>query len=65
MLFDFASCPHVTCRLVEIETELGTWGVEICERCGQQVQRECAHGKSVWLADGTVLLCLNCGSDGT
>lgn len=65
MLFDFTDCPHTSMSYHEIETDLGTWIVEICLRCGQQVSRGCTCGKSVWMADGQVLLCLNCGSDGT
>jgi hypothetical protein len=63
--FWFTNCRHTSCTLVEVENERGRWGVEICNDCGHQVARECPHEKSEWFADGQVLLCLNCGSDGT
>lgn len=65
MLFSFTECRHTACTIVEVENARGKWGVEICNDCGQQVAHLCAHEKSEWMADGQVLLCLNCGSDGT
>lgn len=58
-------CSHTSRSFIEVENEHGVWGVEICSNCGQQVARECPHVESVWNADGTALICTNCGNDGT
>lgn len=78
---DFSQCDHNPVTLVEVESRvythsgvdgeatkeivLGTWGMEICLRCGTQVRKECPHEKCEWLFDGKLLVCLNCGVDCT
>lgn len=60
------SCSHTTRTLVEVENEYGVWGVEICNNCGHLVEGpQCPHVSNTWHADGQVLLCDNCGIDGT
>jgi hypothetical protein len=58
-------CPHTVCSLFEVENEHGVWGVEICNDCGTQTVRECAHISMRWRADDSLLICDNCGIDGT
>lgn len=60
-----ARCQHVTRTFIEVEGQHGKWGVEICDDCGVQVARECPHATMIWCADGTALICTNCGHDGT
>lgn len=58
-------CPHITSSMFEVANKHGVWGVLICDDCGKQSGRECAHARSSWHLDGTVLICDNCGIDGT
>jgi hypothetical protein len=61
--FTFANCPHTTGTLVELESG---WSVILCERCGEpQSRKQCRHGRSEWQLDGLLLVCPNCGIDGT
>lgn len=72
---DFSGCRHSTCSLIEVDAftydanhqpvRVGKWGLEICQRCGVLVQKECAHEFMDWLFDGKLLVCRNCGVDGT
>jgi hypothetical protein len=48
-----------------VEGKHGVWGVEICNDCGTQTVRECAHISMRWRADDSLLICDNCGIDGT
>ena len=59
------ACLHIQRVLVEVETDYGVWGMEICTDCGDQVAKECAHGRSDWQLDDQLLVCGNCGYDGT
>lgn len=59
------NCPHTSRAFIEVENEHGIWGVEICNECAAMVARECPHVESIWNADGTALICTNCGNDGT
>lgn len=59
------TCKHTTGTIFEVENEHGVWGVEICNDCGIQVTRECPHISNTWHADGALLICDNCGVDGT
>ena len=63
--FHFLHCTHEHCSVVRVESEYGAWDLEVCVRCGQQVTRQCPHLKNEWRLDGKVLVCLNCGVDGT
>lgn len=60
--FTFEDCPHTVQTLVELESG---WSVMLCERCGNTDARECRHGSSEWQLDGQLLICPNCGIDGT
>lgn len=61
----FNECAHTQRYLIEVPTKHGVWGMEICTECGKQVARQCPHVRLTWHEDGTVLLCDNCGIDGT
>lgn len=63
--YDLSECPHTTQTMVEVENAHGIWGVMICNDCGQQVARECAHVRCDWHVGGKVLRCGNCGVDAT
>lgn len=74
--FDFSQCRHTQATLVEVEAhrwdegrgetlKVGTWGMEICTSCGAQVRKECPHEMMEWQFDGRLLVCLNCGINGT
>lgn len=63
--FDFSKCRHVEERIVEIENEHGKWGMAICIRCAHVNTVECPHVKNEWRLDGKILVCENCGADGT
>lgn len=62
---DFSQCPHTTSTFIEIEGPHGIWGVFVCDNCGVQHARECAHVRCDWMFDGKLLVCANCGVDGT
>lgn len=64
-LFDFSSCRHTVCSILNVRTDNGSWDIEVCNTCGTQVGKHCAHEKMEWFADGHVLICRNCGIDGT
>lgn len=64
-LFKFDHCTHTAETLVEIENEHGKWGMAICTRCAHVNVVECPHVKMEWHLDGQVLICANCGIDGT
>lgn len=64
-LYDLSSCIHTVCTIIEVENKHGVWGVEICDNCGAQVAKECAHVSNTWNEAGTALTCDNCGKDGT
>lgn len=64
-LFDFSACSHTAMHMVEIPTPYGKWGMMICVNCGAQVRKECLHVHCTWHVDGKVLICDNCGVDGT
>jgi hypothetical protein len=64
-LFDFSDCPHTLQRMVEVENDHGVWGMMICTNCGTQVAMECPHVHCTWYEGGKVLVCSNCGIDGT
>ena len=59
--FHFRKCPHTQASIVHV----GGWDVEICTRCGAEVGKHCRHEKMEWLVDGRILICVNCGIDGT
>lgn len=63
--FSFADCAHTVETIVEIDNEFGKWGLAICVRCAHVNTVECPHAKNEWYLDGRVLVCLNCGKDGT
>lgn len=65
MLTPQSGCTHTTGTMVEVENDHGVWGVIVCNGCGAQTARECPHEKCTWHADDTVLVCDNCGYDGT
>jgi hypothetical protein len=59
-------CPHTQRSLVEVENDFGVWGLEICVDCGVvALGPQCPHVSLTWYADGTALICNNCGHDGT
>lgn len=60
-LFDLSDCPHP----VRAVTQAGGWDVETCDRCGEQVSKHCRHERSLWSDGGKILVCVNCGVDGT
>lgn len=63
--YELSSCVHTVCTIIEVENAHGVWGVEICNNCGAQTTRECAHVSNTWDEHGIVLTCDNCGIDGT
>lgn len=61
-----ADCPHTSGTMIEVENEHGVWGVIICNDCGRlQSGPECPHVLCTWHEEGKVLICDNCGVDGT
>lgn len=64
-VFSPERCEHVHRTLIEVATAHGVWGMEICASCGEQVAKECPHIRLTWHDDGQVLICDNCGVDGT
>lgn len=64
-LFDLSGCAHTSERLIEVENEHGVWGMMICVDCGAQTAKECPHVHLTWHEEGNVLICDNCGADGT
>jgi len=63
---DFSDCQHTSGMMFEVENEHGVWGVILCTDCGGvQMGPECPHVKCTWHEDGKVLICDNCGIDGT
>lgn len=62
---DQEDCKHTTSTMFEVSNQYGVWGVLICDECGRQSGRECPHVRSTWHLDGTILICDNCGVDGT
>lgn len=74
--FDFSGCNHTARYYYELDavrfdpntgeqSVVGIWAVEICQECGTQVAHVCAHKINDWKFDGKLLVCRNCGSDGT
>lgn len=64
-MFDFSECPHTQEHLIEVDGPHGVWGMMVCVNCGTQTQKECPHVHCEWYEDGKVLVCSNCGIDGT
>lgn len=64
-LFNFKGCTHTVETIVEIENEHGKWGMAICVRCANVNLIECPHVDMEWHLDGQLLICRNCGIDGT
>lgn len=62
---DQEDCPHTTSTMFEVSNKHGVWGVLVCDDCGRQNGRECPHVRCSWHLDGTILVCDNCGIDGT
>lgn len=59
-------CEHTTMAMLRVENANGVWVVEICVDCGRQVgDAHCEHVLSSWHLDGRILICDNCGIDGT
>jgi hypothetical protein len=63
--FSAEQCSHTQRFLIEVPTKHGVWGMEICASCGEQVGKECPHVHLTWHNDGQLLICDNCGVDGT
>lgn len=59
------SCDHARQLIVDVPNEHGIWAVQICVACGEQTKKVCHHIRSDWNETGTVLICGNCGIDGT
>lgn len=65
-VLDTSDCSHTSGTMFEVENAHGIWAVVICNDCGQfQSPPQCAHVQNTWHEDGKVLICDNCGSDGT
>lgn len=75
-VYDFSGCRHTARYMHNFEamrfdpdtgksSVVGIWVVEICQVCGLQVERQCAHAINDWKFDGKLLVCRNCGVDGT
>ncbi len=63
---DTSNCSHTTGTMFEVENDHGVWGIIICIDCGGiQMGPECPHVHCTWHEDGQVLICDNCGVDGT
>jgi hypothetical protein len=59
--FDFSKCQHESVLFLDV----GGWTLIACERCAAITGRACRHEKMEWMLDGQVLVCTNCGTDGT
>lgn len=63
---DTSECPHTTGTMFEVHNAHGYWGIIICNDCGGiQGGPECPHVHCTWHFEDTVLICDNCGIDGT
>lgn len=63
--FNFTPCQHERTQIFELESDRGTWGIEVCSRCAVMVAQECKHDKCQWHLEGKILVCPNCGVDAT
>lgn len=62
---DAHQCSHPEQVIIDVPNPHGVWAVQVCTGCGEQTKKVCHHVRSDWNKAGTVLLCGNCGIDGT
>lgn len=59
--YDLKKCDHDHLAIVHA----GDWELEICQKCGEAVHKQCEHKNNKWETEDKILRCQTCGMDVT